>query len=233
MSIQQGSSTIARAPTVQAAAGFRNSGTLTRWLVILLSVNVAVASISAASGLIDVALWRDFLSGIELTPEQGELHELRQQIVAIPYVVETFALMVVFCMWIHRANYNARQLGAVDMKFTPGWAVGWYFIPIYFLWKPYQAMKEIWQASSNPARWHDEPCGSILPLWWTSFLLSNVVMIAAARFSGEFQPEMMVKGGLLAVAGDAIEVVSSLIAVVLVRQIYRMQISHRLRAAFA
>ena len=34
---------------------------------------------------------------------------------------------ILVLVWIHRANHNARQLGAADMRFTPGWAVGWYF----------------------------------------------------------------------------------------------------------
>ncbi len=234
MSVQQGETTIASAPPVEAAAGFRDSGRLTRWLVILLGINIALAATSAASGLVDVKLWMDFQAGIALTPEQSELHELRQQIVASLYAVETIVLIVVFCFWIYRANYNARRLGAADMKFTPGWAVGWYFIPIFFLWKPYQAMKEIWQASANPARWQDEPRGSILPPWWTFFLLSNALSIIATSFStsgGATAPEMITSGSLQ-VVGDVIETMSSLTALILVRQIYRMQMAHRLSAAF-
>jgi len=58
---------------------------------------------------------------------------------------------ILFLMWIYRANSNARQLGAQGMKFSPGWSVGFYFIPILWFWKPYQAMKEIWQASKAPS----------------------------------------------------------------------------------
>jgi hypothetical protein len=233
MSIQQGESTIASVPAVPAVAGFRNSGSLTRWLVILLWVNICFAAISGASGLIDVKLWLDFQAGIELTNEQADIHELRQQIIATLYFLENIPLVVVFCIWIYRANYNVRQLGAADMQFSPGWAVGWYFVPIMNLWKPYQVMKEIWQASANPARWQDEPRGSILPLWWTFFLLSAAVSIVTIRFSmsAEAAPEMIAFGSV-SVAGDVIEIGSSLIALVLVRQIYRMQMTHRLSAAF-
>ena len=60
--------------------------------------------------------------------------------------------MVVFCMgaiWIYRSNYIVRYLGAKEMKFTPGWSIGWYFIPIVCFWKPYQALKEIYLKTYN------------------------------------------------------------------------------------
>ena len=87
-------------------------------------------------------------------------------------MVVTLGTAITALMWIHRANYNARQLGASGLKFTPGWAVGWYFIPIASLWKPYQAMKEICQASFNPSGWWDEDAPSLVPLWWALWLVT-------------------------------------------------------------
>ena len=52
-----------------------------------------------------------------------------------------------FLLWIYRSNKNLRALSGESMTFTPGWSVGWYFIPIVCLWKPYQVMKEIWNVS--------------------------------------------------------------------------------------
>ncbi|MDE0032024.1 MAG: DUF4328 domain-containing protein [Deltaproteobacteria bacterium] len=68
--------------------------------------------------------------------------------------------------WIHRANSNARALGARGMAFTPGGAVGWYFVPIANLWKPYQAMREIWKASAGPLGWQRRSVSALLPCWW-------------------------------------------------------------------
>jgi hypothetical protein len=130
-------------------------------------------------------------------------------------------------MWIYRANYNARQLGATGMTFTPGWAVGWYFIPIANLWKPYQAMKEIWKASAAPAHWNDQPRGSIWPWWWGSFLFNNILNHAALRMGlrADGLPEI-IAASTLSVIADAVDVVSTSVALVLVGQIYRMQMAH-------
>ena len=148
-------------------------------------------------------------------------------------MVQIIALIVVFCVWIHRANYNARQLGAADMTFTPGWAVGWYFIPIANLWKPYQAMKEIWKASANPAHWQDQPRGSILPAWWTFFLISNFLGNASFRLSLRATTlSELITASSISIANDVVDIIASLIALGLVRQIHRMQMSHRMSGAF-
>ncbi len=73
---------------------------------------------------------------------------------------------VLILMWIYRANANAKLLGAADMQFSPGWSVGWYFIPIMWLWKPYQVMKEIWQTSANPQDWKNQSVTPLIGWWW-------------------------------------------------------------------
>lgn len=234
MSVQPAESTIASPPIVQPATAFRDLGTLTRWLRILLWVNIAMAVIAAVSGLLQLKLLSDLNAGLSLAPGEAEANDLREQIIALVHFAQILAMIVLFCIWIYRANYNARQLGAAEMKFTPGWAVGWYFIPILNLWKPYQAMKEIWKASANPAHWQDEPRGSILPLWWTFFLISNWVSNLSFRLSlrAETLPQL-INATTVSIVNDLVDIISTPIALVLVRQIYQMQMSHRLRATFA
>jgi hypothetical protein len=131
-------------------------------------------------------------------------------------------------MWIHRANYNAHQLGAAGMRFTPGWAVGWFFIPIANLWKPYQVMKEIWKASANPAHWQDQRRGSILPWWWALFLASGFVSNASGRAAllAETIPALTMVN-IVDIVGNALEIASASIALALVIQIFQMQVAKR------
>ena len=57
---------------------------------------------------------------------------------------------VVILRWIYRARACVDALEATGMHFTPGWSIGWYFVPIANLWKPFQALNEIWKATSEP-----------------------------------------------------------------------------------
>lgn len=90
---------------------------------------------------------------------------------AVPIAV-AFASMLLLLAWTFLANYNARVLGGSDMTFTPGSAVGCYVIPPGLLWKPYLAMKEIWQASIDPTDLKRQRGSPLLGWWWALWLAS-------------------------------------------------------------
>jgi hypothetical protein len=48
-----------------------------------------------------------------------------------------------FVIWVHRMQANTFALGVLGLRYTPAWAVGWYFVPIVNLWMPYRVMREI------------------------------------------------------------------------------------------
>ncbi|HSG66518.1 MAG TPA: DUF4328 domain-containing protein, partial [Gammaproteobacteria bacterium] len=127
-------------------AGFRNPTVLTSWTIRLLYAQVAVSLVAVFSGWLEYELLGDLARGAfesdELADAAAEASDARQLLVGIFQIAIFIVGGILMLMWIHRANYNARQLGAAGLRFTPGWAVGWYFIPILNLWKPYQAMKE-------------------------------------------------------------------------------------------
>lgn len=104
----------------------------------LLWVYLGLAVVSAIGEGINIAMGGTDPQLDELPP-----HQLGIACVALLQLLVIIATGVVFLMWIYRANLNVRGFGAADMKFTPGWSVGWYFIPIMNLVRPYQAMKEI------------------------------------------------------------------------------------------
>jgi len=230
MSIQQVETGIATAPPSASAtpAGFRDPTTLTRALTILLWAGIALGVAAIVSNLLEVKLLSDFQGGRTFAPGEAESNDLRQQTISFMRMPVILGTVVVFAIWIYRAGYNVRQLGATGMQFSPGWAVGWYFIPILNLWKPYLAMKEIWKASAAPARWLEYPGGPILPLWWGFFLLSNFLNNAAFRL-GLFAKTIseIVAADIVSTASDAVDIVASLTALALVRQIYRMQMANR------
>ena len=118
-----------------------------------------------------------------------------------------------FLKWIHRANHNVRALGASGLQFTPGWSIGYYFIPIYNLWKPYQAMKEIWKSSKNPANWADETANPILSWWWFFWIVSGLVGNLSFRLSmrAEEISELLV-ANVVALIVDIVAISLSIIA---------------------
>ena len=142
--------------------GFRDPTALTRWTRGFLYASIATALVRLGSDAAN-------LLGTEGVGESaGTAFDLFWFLTGVPIWLITAILVLT---WIHRANHNARQLGAAGMHFTPGWAVGWHFVPIAWFWKPYQAMTEIWRASRNPADWRDEPVSPLLRWWWILWIV--------------------------------------------------------------
>lgn len=81
--------------------------------------------------------------------------------------------IITFCMFSFRATKNLHKFGVKYFDLSPGWSVGWYFIPIANLWKPYGYMTEIWSASQpeDAKSWEMPPT---LPIWWVCWIITNI-----------------------------------------------------------
>lgn len=110
------------------------------------------------------------------------------------YAVVLFPAAILFLYFVYFACANARAMERPDMDVTPGWAVGWFFIPVASLFKPYQALKEIHRASDPEAgaeSWKLFAVPGYFPLWWAGWIgynLAGVPVRLLARVSGEDAP---------------------------------------------
>ena len=101
--------------------------------------------------------------------------------------------------WIYRANANAHVLGG-DLTITPGWAVGWYFVPFANLVKPYEAMKQTWLASHFGSNWGAGEAPDLLAWWWGLWIVNNIIGNIAWRLSTDapaFSGDMDLVNGLI------------------------------------
>lgn len=144
---------------------------------------------------------------------------------ALLQFVTMMASFVFIGMWIYRAAWNGRGFaGAPQLDFTPGWSVGWYFIPFANLWKPYQAMKEIWRASARPDKIDAADVPGWLPLWWFLWLAFNIVSNFASRMSWRAQtPEAEMDATLASITCDAINVPLCFVLLLIITRVHRMQ----------
>jgi hypothetical protein len=201
--------------------GFAKDPTrLTKALKVLLWISVGAAVFGVISGVASLA------TGNAAKADSDEFTLMDGvELLSGLFSLGTFIITgVLFLMWIHRANRNVRALGAEGMKFTPGWSVGWYFIPIASLWKPYQAMKEIWQASHNPKLWTTQELKPIVNVWWTLWLLSNILGNASLRtWLRAHTPEALVAAEAVSLFSDLVDIPLCLVAIKLVSTIYQRQ----------
>ncbi|WAC18369.1 DUF4328 domain-containing protein [Luteolibacter sp. SL250] len=188
-------------------------------LVVLLGLIVLIDTVSLLLNFSQhVMLSRSF------TDEEATANDSRQGMVFVVRLITFIATTVCFCMWIHRANRNSRGFGAQNMQFTPGWAVGWYFIPFANLVKPCQSMAEIWKVSGDPFGWTQRKAGPVVATWWTLWILNNISSNVASRLSGNARNIVDLQASTVAwMVAIGISIASAVSAIILVRGVYRRQ----------
>ncbi len=126
---------------------FKPLDALTKWLRWLYIILAIVTIIAIVSGYAQADLLSRAIRGEVVTWSEATANETRQTLIGVAQIVLSFVSSIVFLVWIYRSNKNLRSLSAGSLRFTPGWAVGWFFIPIMDLFRPYQVVKEIYKES--------------------------------------------------------------------------------------
>src|SRR5262249_9434379 len=92
-----------------------------------------------------------------------------------------------FCMWVYQANVNLRQMGVMGLEFTPGWAVGWFLIPLVNWYRPYSVLQELWKASDPTAAgesvvgWKRSANSPFILGWCISWAISGIIGLLTLR----------------------------------------------------
>ncbi len=201
---------------------FRDLTGLSTLLKGSLVVYMALAAIGLWSGWLEIELLQRVQGGSVVTEAEAAANDSRQALIAGLRIAIFLVTALIFLRWTYLSNRNARILGATDMEFTPGWAVGWYFVPIAFLWKPYQALKEIFKAShpDYAEDWRQAPHPGILPLWWTLWILSTFVDQAVFRTALRAETiDYLLVSSWLTFVSDALSLPLGIVVIVLVSKL--------------
>ncbi len=209
---------------------FKSVNKRTKW-VFWIFVTLVILNVGAlVSGYAQAELLNRAISGETITWAEATSNDGRQALIGFAQLALYIAAGIAFLMWIYRAHRNLPSLQAANLRFTPGWAVGWFFIPIMNLFRPYQVVSEIWKAS-NPkvdttdgTSWKSVATSPIVGWWWAFYLISSFVANIALRtvFSGQEIPDLLTSTYAYMVS-DAIDVVHILIAISMVSRICQFQ----------
>lgn len=133
--------------------------------------------------IISASLQLNLLSQPTFGQEQAKANDAREAMLGYVHLAVFLVTAVVFGRWIVRSHKFVRSRGAHGLSMTPGWAVGYFFIPFINLVKPYVGMKELWQASQDPRSHFVQEVPVLLPTWWTLWIVNYVVSPIASRIS--------------------------------------------------
>lgn len=103
--------------------------------------------------------------------------------------------VVFFSMWIYRAAANVVAAGTPGFDYTPSWAVGWFFVPIANLFRPFSAMRQIWNASHGEQGDRLNHANGLLAFWWGCWIISNIASNISFRMTfNPSSPESLLEG---------------------------------------
>lgn len=218
-------------PAAGAPTGTHRIGRISRGLVTLLAIMAPLQALGVVSSFSTVRDARRFLAGeidedafLEASALDGSLIA---QLLVIPVAILTM-------IWMYRMAVNLRSLGRQEPTWSPGWAIGGWFVPpcaIYVI--PWLMFTELWRGS-DPAvapydpSWRRRPVSPIVHVWWILYGLVPLVGIITTASSltriGDFgdaraAAESLDQNFRITVVLSIISVVTTVVYLQLVRQL--------------
>ena len=214
-----------------AASSSRFVSLNTRSLVAtaLLVLFVTITLVAVVSDQAQISLLKRAIAEGGVSQAEADANDARQGTVAIAQILILIVAGVSFLVWFHRAHKNLPALGAAGLDYSPGWAVGGFFVPFLNLYRPFQVMREIWKASdphtTDSGSWRTAPSSPLVSLWWAFFLISGAAGYLLVTLGG--RDTSTVEGVLTmsraALLSDILNIPDAVLAILLVRTITSRQ----------
>jgi hypothetical protein len=210
---------------------------LSRLVIVFLWIDLVVGLFNGVSTLAELqilnAMPHDTPVSFTQIPGLPPVAEMVRGLVGLAVIVSFLATGFLCLKWIYRTSLNAHAL-VPALTITPAWAVGWYFVPLALLIKPFQAMKETWQASANPAAWRSIDTPGVLRWWWALWLVSSILGNLSFRLQLEARSlDMLLASDAVDLVGAVLAVPLNLVFIRIVQRVNAMQVGALSQHVFA
>ena len=146
---------------------------------------LAICFFSIVSNFMQINLLNDyFLDSLYSYDEfilLSDKNDIRVGIISLLYSVLLFLSFILIGRWLYVSAKNNHLYEVKNLKFKPGWAIGWYFIPFANLIMPYRSMKETYKASFKRDDWESISVPYDIPIWWITWLITNILFNVSSR----------------------------------------------------
>lgn len=204
---------------------FASGRTRAKWAVGLIAANLVFGVLLIGSSILQILLLNRIAAGDDVAFAVLENNDIRHLALGGLHALSFYMAVVAFSMWFHRVHRNLPSLAAGELKYTPGWGVAYFFIPIVQLFRPVQVMGEIWRGS-DPGNVQG---ADVLPnstnrvaLWWTFWILGVIgerIIVGLSRS----QDSASLLSTWAAIGGVTIFLVAGLLLVSVIRTIDKNQ----------
>jgi hypothetical protein len=186
-------------------------------VTVVFVITAVVCAVAVFSDALEWRLMDRIIAGEEVTDAEATANDNRQGTIGLVQLVLVIAAAVVFIRWMHAAYRNIYLVAPGERRYSPGWAIGSWFVPIMNLFRPKQMVNDIWRAGGRDAA--DAQPGALLLGWWLLWVLSSFIVNFAARsYMRADTAEEIKTGTILYLVSDAMSVVCAILAIVIVRK---------------
>ncbi|CAN5911876.1 hypothetical protein BH23PLA1_BH23PLA1_21310 [soil metagenome] len=193
---------------------------------ILLGLTLLLNLTGVVSDYMQINLLQRIEAAVPVTQAEIDGNDLRVGLLGVATLLLLIPTIVAFCMWGVRAYRNLPALGARDLRTTPGWAAGAFFVPILNLFRPFQIYAETWKASDPSVAVSDayhraNLSAMVVGWWWTFWLLSNVVNNFAGRMAlnANATVQDLIFSSWASLVGFLLSAVAAGLAILVIKQI--------------
>jgi hypothetical protein len=207
-----------------AGRSFKRIDGLGRALRALLAVGILVDVVNILVTFLEVRTLERVRRGAASPQEAIDAID-RSGVVGIVVAAVYLGTIVIWLVWQHRGQANLHALSIRGLTFSPGWAVGWWLIPVANLWKPFQTVRELWKASSGDEAWWRIATWPVIGWWWACWIAFNILYNATIRFWGSDSAtlEALIAGDWFSIMGDVVSLVAGILAISIVRVVTERQ----------
>jgi hypothetical protein len=139
---------------------------------------------------------------------------------------------VVFIAWFRSAYTTVERLGVTGMRWSAGWAVGAWFLPVLSLVRPKAILNDMWRGSDprlpagGPLNREKPPV--LYAFWWGTWLLGSLITgVAGQAFRNARTLSALSSSTGALMFSDVLTVVSAILAIAV---IYSLDSRQRRRA---
>ncbi|MBN1910486.1 MAG: DUF4328 domain-containing protein [Pirellulales bacterium] len=212
-----------RAYHQQVGPPYASASARAKWTNVIMAGILIASFLIIGSTLMQVSLLERMKVG-NFDLSEPESNDMRQQAIGIIRIVLGLASVVAFLMWFHRAHRNLPSLGNSGLKYSPGWAVGGWFVPFLNLVRPYQVMNEIWGGSDPEAvregreSWYGRSY-TIPGWWWGLFLVMGFIGNISSHFmNGATQLDELITASWVIVALNTLTIPAAIVTILMVHR---------------
>jgi hypothetical protein len=193
----------------------------------LLLVIIALDLTAILFGASQYSLIARMAAGEAVPEAQITANDTRHRMIALFQFISFVVTVIAWLTWQHRAYGLLSLASSIPTTFTPGWAIGWWFVPFANVFRPYQVMKEMWlrsAATDGGGTVDGLEAPNVIKWWWGSWLIAGFVANTSFRMAvGANTIDQLLWSTVLGMVDDSVTILVACLALVIISRISTLQ----------